>query len=151
MSNYDSTKDTIKHITEVRTLLSGIASLLIERGSTHDDSKLQSPEKELFDEFTPKLKELTYGSDEYRQCLREMGVALEHHYAHNQHHPEYWQNGIDDMSLLDIVEMFVDWVAAVKRHDDGDIFKSIEINTERFGLSEQLKKILINTAVELFD
>ena len=41
--------------------------------------------------------------------------------------------------------MICDWYAACKRHADGDIRKSIEINTERFGLSPQLKAILLNT------
>jgi len=34
------------------------------------------------------------------------------------------------------------------RHNDGDIMKSIEINKERFGLSDQLAQILRNS-VEL--
>ena len=32
------------------------------------------------------------------------------------------------------------------RHNDGDIMKSIEINQERFGYSDDLKQLLINTA-----
>jgi len=54
------------------------------------------------------------------------------------------------MSLIDIVEMICDWIAAVERHDDGNIFKSIEINQKRFGYSDDLKNILINTAKEIY-
>lgn len=49
-----------------------------------------------------------------------------------------------------LVEMFFDWKAASERHADGDIFKSIEINKERFGLSEQLAEILKNTATRFY-
>ena len=35
------------------------------------------------------------------------------------------------------------------RHDDGDILKSIELNQERFGYSDEIKHILINTAHQL--
>jgi hypothetical protein len=41
--------------------------------------------------------------------------------------------------------MLCDWKAATLRHDDGDIRRSIEINQERFGYSDELKQILINT------
>ena len=36
-------------------------------------------------------------------------------------------------------------MAAVKRHEDGDILLSIELNQRRFGYSDELKQILINT------
>jgi hypothetical protein len=35
------------------------------------------------------------------------------------------------------------------RHNDGDIWRSIEINQKRFGYSDELKAILQNTVVRL--
>ncbi len=142
---YDSSLDTFNHIRDVQELLAHFAIELTVRGINHDDSKLHEPEKQLFDEYTPKLKNCTYGSDEYKQYLKEMQVALDHHYAENSHHPEHYENGINDMDLLDIVEMLCDWKAATKRHGDGDILRSIEINAGRFGIDSQLKQILLNT------
>ena len=46
--------------------------------------------------------------------------------------------------------MFCDWKAATMRHNDGNLLKSIEINTKRFDIGPQLKKVFENTA-ELFD
>lgn len=57
--------------------------------------------------------------------------------------------GLHGMSLLDIIEMLCDWKAATLRHHDGDILRSIEINQKRFGYSDELKQILLNTAAEL--
>lgn len=142
---YDSTRDTLEHIVVVQGYLRRCRLDLLIRAEEHDQSKLRSPEKEVFDEFTPKLRDCTYGSEEYRGFLAAMKPALEHHYAHNRHHPEYHPNGIRDMSLLDILEMLCDWLAATKRHADGDIRKSIEINQKRFGYSDELKQILLNT------
>lgn len=144
---YDSTADTLKHIKRVNTLLIKFSKVLIDRAIIHDNSKLESPEKELFDKYTPKLKETTYGSDEYKKYLNELQVALDHHYEENSHHPEHYENGVNGMDLFDLVEMFMDWKAASERHEDGDIFKSIEINKERFNLSDQLVEIFKNTAV----
>ena len=118
---------------------------MIRRANVHDNSKLESPEKELFDEFTPKLKGCTYGSEEYKEYLKELKVALDHHYQNNSHHPEHYENGVNGFDLFDLMEMAMDWCAAVERHDDGDIFKSLEINTERFQLSNQIVCILHNT------
>lgn len=142
---YNSEPDTKAHIARVRELFFDIFQELLRRALNHDVSKLNSPEKEIFDEYTPKLKNSTYGSDEYKSFLKEMKVALDHHYKENSHHPENHERGINDMDICDIIEMFVDWKAASERHADGDIVKSIEINKERFNMSNQLVDIFMNT------
>ena len=173
-----SVKDTIKHILNVQEKINDFIIRLEARGKFHDESKLLDPEVAIFEKFTPLLAKSTYGSDEYKQFLIEMKPALDHHYANNRHHPEhfkYWEcNGcfkrfrpepmvcnvcgysqfterpdISEMTLIDLVEMFCDWKAAVERHNNGDILKSIEINSKRFEISDQLKQILINTANEV--
>jgi hypothetical protein len=149
MSGYDSTQDTLDHMASVRHRLDKFIDELEERARLHDRSKLQPPEKAVFDAVTPKLKTLTYGSDEYKAALAEMGEALTHHYAVNSHHPEHYSLGISGMTLLDLVEMLCDWKAASERHADGDILKSLEINVERFGISRQLSVILLNTILDM--
>jgi len=42
--------------------------------------------------------------------------------------------------------MICDWKASSERQKDGNLLLSIEKNTERFNIDEQLKQILINTA-----
>lgn len=143
---YDSEKDTKEHIAMVKMIMDNIIHDLIQRSLTHDNSKLATPEKEIFDEYTPKLKTSTYGSEEYQLFLRGMKVALDHHYKNNRHHPQHFENGIGGMTLIDIVEMLCDWLAATKRHADGDIMRSIELNQNRFGYGDEFKQILINTA-----
>ncbi len=97
------TKDTQEHISNVQKFIGVIIEELEQRAEIHDDSKLNSPELEIFTEYTPKLKSSTYGSDEYKEFLVGMGEALNHHYAHNRHHPEFHENGIRDMNLIDII------------------------------------------------
>lgn len=151
MKNYDSKPETIEHISKVCTYLLQFVKELIDRGTNHDQSKIGDIEKPIFDEFTQKLKSSTYGSPEYFQFLKDMKIALDHHYKENRHHPEHYPNGIKDMNLIDIIEMIADWYAATKRHDNGNIFTSIENNQERFGYSDELKSILTNTAKWLID
>ena len=147
--------ETRKHQQEVSKLLLIFAQELMKRAMVHDNSKLKSPEREMFIEYTPKLKNTTYGSDEYNKHLEEMKKCLSHHYKVNKHHPEYNDiNGftfssnndpIESMDMLDIVEMLLDWLAATQRHADGDIGKSISKNEERFGINKQLSQVFRNT------
>lgn len=143
-------KSTQEHRDLVSKLCNKFANMIRVRGKLHDASKLTDPEFPLFSEVTPKLAGLTYNSDEYKAMLGKLKPALDHHYANNRHHVEHYLNGISDMSLLDVVEMYLDWFAATKRHNDGNIRKSISINKERFKLSDELEQIFINT-IELFD
>ena len=142
----DSTEETKKHIQRVRELLRLVNFEMLSRASNHDKSKLESPEKEAFDEFTEKLRKCNYGSDEYKQFLKDLKPALDNHYKLNSHHPEHYENGINGMNLFDIIEMFFDWKAAGERHETGNIYKSIEHNKDRFNISKQLVDIFTNTA-----
>ena len=150
MDTYNSTKDTLEHIRTVNRVMSKMVMEILSRMQNHDVTKLRSPEKETFDIYTPKLKGSTYGSDEYKVFLDEMKIALDNHYALNSHHPEHYTDGIDGMDLIDLIEMLCDWKAATERHADGNIDKSIIINKDRFGMSEQLVKIFQNTVKRLF-
>ena len=144
---YDSVKDTKKHIAKVRQYVYDCADTLYERGTLHDWDKIEDPvEKKLFDTYTPKLANCTYGSDEYKEFLKELKPALDRHYKNNSHHPEHFKNGMRDMNLVDMIELICDWKASSERHEDGDIYKSIEINQERFGYSDDVKALLKNTA-----
>jgi hypothetical protein len=141
----DTIVQTLEHIGNVRRMMTAVAMQLVQRGEDHDASKLGTEELPLFVKFTPKLKNSVYNSAEYKEYLAEMQPALVHHYAVSRHHPELYPSGVDDMTLIDLIELLIDWKAATLRHATGDIRKSIEINKERFGLSDQLVKILFNT------
>jgi hypothetical protein len=143
--SYDSTADTLTHIRKVSENLNNFSIDLLKRANVHDESKLHSPEKELFDELTPRLANLTYGSDEYNANLKDLQVALDHHYTNNSHHPQYYTNGVDGMTLMDLVEMYCDWKAAVERTKNGNFQKSLEVNEKRFTLAPQLVQIFKNT------
>lgn len=79
-----------------------------------------------------------------------MKPALDHHYAHNRHHPECHADGVNDMTLIDLIEMVCDWTASAKRNASGDVRKGLDFNAERFGISPQLLRIIKNT-VEFLD
>lgn len=141
---------TTEHRDAVAKCLNDMIVLIKERARTHDANKLESPEFEVFSEWTPKLANMTYGSEEYTEALKQMKPALDHHYANSRHHSEHFVNGIRDMNLIDIMEMFVDWYCSTKRMNNGNIRKSIDINQKRFNYSDDLADIFRNT-IELLD
>ncbi len=144
---YDSALETIQHIRYVQYLMQLVIERLLTKAREHDRTKLESPEKEVMDQFTPRLKGMTYDSPEYRKCLEEMKETgfLKHHYGNSTHHPESFKGGIEGMGLIDLVEMLCDWVAAARRHDDGDPLVSLERNIKRFNIDPQLASILKNS------
>lgn len=139
--------DTEKHQKLVQHYLENMVDELNSRASLHDMSKLQSPEMEGYSNHVLGLHKLTYGSEEYKKELRagDFKEATKHHYEANRHHPEHYENGVRDMDLVDVMEMLADWCAAAKRHDDGNIMRSIEINQKRFNLSDDLIDMFKNT------
>ena len=141
---------TRQHIANVHDKIEVFVAAIRDRAEKHDQSKLEEPEVSTFHVYGEKLKNSTYGSDEYKDFLVGMKEALDHHYAHNRHHPEHHKNGFSDMNLVDVVELFCDWLAATERHADGDIYKSIELNTGRFKMSDQLADIFRATAKDIY-
>jgi hypothetical protein len=137
--------ETLAHIEKVRKVLNVICCALTNRGLMHDKSKMTRPEVEMFTQNIRLLDALTYGSADYKRALKNLGPALQHHYENNRHHPEHHENGVNDMNLIDIIEMFADWTAATLKHSDGNLGDSININEKRFDLDPQLVCIFENT------
>jgi hypothetical protein len=147
MCEFDSTGDTLKHSQYVGELMMEVINELGVRSTCHDRSKTEEPELSCFNEFTPKLRDTEFGTPEYKACTDAMDVALQHHYKENRHHPQHFENGINDMTLADLVEMLADWKAATIRNKNGDLMKSFDFLRDRFGISPQLEQIMKNTAL----
>lgn len=142
--------ETHKHVRTVQKYINLFIRELITRSENHDNSKFEEPELTGFAQTTHLLNKAEYGTQEYKNLLIQLKPTIEHHYSKNRHHSEHWPNGVNDMTLIDILEMLADWKAATARVKDGNIRKSIEINAERYKICPQLKQILENTVREMF-
>jgi hypothetical protein len=113
-----------------------LCSKIILRAFFHDLSKYNP--KECFALYSQcKLKDLKFGSDEYVKNLNCVKSCLDHHYKRNRHHPEYHYGGYNAMSGLDRIEMIIDWIAACRRTENGNIYNSIMTNQERYNYSKE--------------
>lgn len=109
---------TRKHIMRVTELLSMAATTLLNRGAVHDQSKFDPIELEPLQEMQDLIDaegQAPFGSVEYGRRTALLGDMIKHHHANNSHHPEHYENGVNDMDLFDLVEMFFDWKAASER------------------------------------
>ena len=135
----------LKHVKKVGDRINLVIQVLQKKAMKHDESKFLEPEFSNYSKRFINLHNITYGSKEYKKSLKGLDSTIKHHYNNNDHHPEYYTNGIKDMNLMDLIEMLMDWWAATEKHDDGNIFHSLEISKKRFGYSDDLDQILKNT------
>ncbi len=98
MTKEECIEETTRHVDTVQKNIRKMEELLADRADLHDASKLCEQELPLFQELTPKLKSLTYGSPEYKEALKQLKPALDHHYECNRHHPEHFgSSGIKNL------------------------------------------------------
>lgn len=149
---YDSSKDTLIHKKNIDLVFRVLLDELAKRNETHDDSKLVPPEKPAYDKYIPMLQKTEYGSLEYYEVKKEMAKeCLNHHFKANRHHPEHWPDGdISHMTLVDLVEMFTDHLAA-SMVSSSSYEKGETINKDRYGYSDQIYQIFMNTYNEYFN
>lgn len=129
-------EDTLRHKRKVAENLLTVSNALMARAFVHDDSKLSDEEMA---EYTRAEHERRAGHE-----VQSLGDAWTHHYENNRHHPEFHENGINDMSIIDIIEMVCDWKAAGERgaerngeyHTAGDLLDWAHTARERFGISD---------------
>lgn len=125
------------------------ANGLMIRAQIHDESKMTEPELSGFAEDYGLLKTLEFGSADWRLAMSKLKPIIEAHYNNNDHHPEHFDNGVNGMHLIQLIEMLADWYAASSTTKDGNIERSIRVGIERFGIGSQLADIIWNTATTM--
>ncbi len=147
----DSRTETLIHSQRVGQLLVEFSKQLLDRSWCHDRSKTVEPELSFVDRWQPRFDDVPYGSPAWDQLRRDQMKedGQRQHFEANRHHPEHFPNGIMDMTLVDVVEMFCDWKAASERLGVGNLPKSLAVNAARYHMPVELLQIMVNTAMEL--
>lgn len=146
MNKEQATLDIITHQARVERNLHDIITDLIRRSDEHDASKLYDDEMSFYANNTMPMREIEakhgFGSPEWQTQYDSVQKRLQLHYARNDHHPEHYQNGYKDMSLIAMLEMLADWKAAADLHQ-----KPINLTfcKDRFRLSDEMFNSIKNT------
>lgn len=110
---------------------------LLKRGTLHDSSKFDTAE---FIRLASILKSKKCFLDaNYKLSSTEIN-AIEHHWKHNRHHPEYFTNPSEEMTELDLLEMVCDWFA-----------RSIQYGTEFIPFIEERQQNRFHFEQSVFD
>lgn len=136
------------HRGKIAAAIDEFIELLSNRAKTHDKSKLEEPQFSAFAALPRNGHRPDYASKEYLTGLETLGSALADHYALERHHPEHFADGISGMTLVDLVEMFIDWQVSWKEHGTGTFEETLKANQVRFDASDQLIRIFHNTFLE---
>lgn len=86
---------------------------LLKRGALHDNSKFDAVE---FENLAKILRSRKCFIDAKAKLSKEEITAIEYHWSHNRHHPEYYDEPSQEMGKLDIIEMVCDWYARSKQY-----------------------------------
>jgi hypothetical protein len=130
---------TLEHKFECYKNMMRVITELFDRALIHDNSKITDPEFTAYVEFMQNIKNYKFGTPEYIDFV-ENNDYCKLHFGKNKHHPQYYENGIDGMTLIDIIEMYCDWLACTR-----NMKETIESSAKRFNISDQLKQIFLNT------
>lgn len=144
------TEEYIKgHISRVRRHINTFIQLLIRRAEKHDKSKLEEPELSWWKEMD-KEPRYPYGSKEYEQKLKRWSKVFKHHYQYNRHHPEHYEYGVSEMTLIDIVEMMCDWLGYKDTTTVTEALKVCDEQMARYDISEELRQVIFNTLLRYY-
>jgi len=135
------------HKTRMLWVGSALLLKLFVRLLLHDLSKYRSSEAVGYSRITPSLNKVVYGSPEYLRRLGRERKVIDLHYSRNRHHPGHFKEGVSKMTLVDFVEMAVDWKAASVRPEAKRRLTWMETvfeNRNRFKLSDSLVRLLLN-------
>jgi len=135
---------TVRHKIYVASYLIRFSLRMAWRGLIHDNSKFRSDEFKGYASVIGNLSNSTYGSVVYDANKNKIKHIINLHYTRNSHHPEHYEN-FQDMNFEDLSEMLFDWIAAAKRHKNGNVVRSILVNQDRFGIPRKLTRIFLNT------
>jgi hypothetical protein len=138
----------LRHIMTVQVLLRKVARLLLERADQHDLSKLAADELGGMIEIDRIADKKGLNSPEYMAALS--GPAIQLHRSRHSHHPEYHADGVEDMSLLDLVEMVCDWKAANMLRGHPEWRESVEMMADRLDLPS-CYVLMINLVAETLE
>ena len=144
------TEEYIKgHISRVRKHMNTFVQLLLKRAINHDRSKLEEPELSWWKEMD-KEPRYPYGSEEYKQKIKRWDKVFKHHYKYNRHHPEHYEYGISEMTLVDIVEMMCDWLGYKDTIAISEALKVCDEQMKRYDIPDDIRQIIFNTLLRYY-
>lgn len=150
---YKTVDSILTHKSNVSKRLCFLSRELRKRADCHDDSKLCYPEMGWLIKMD-KEGRAEYGSEEYFAKQKRWKKFFDHHYRckDNKHHPDHFADtgGTFSMDIVDLSEMVCDVISYYDKLPTKKSYDIIEEQQKRFGISEEMAHIIINTITNYF-
>jgi len=144
----DWIQDTVIHRDCVTTGINHAIVELKQRAEDHDLTKFEDEEAEGYYKAIPYLRQHeTLPAD--IQCAFDR--AWDHHKTKNDHHPEFYADGLLGMDFIVLIELASDWCAAMLRENNPQSIESnVKTFASRYHYPEYFATLLINTMKKVY-
>lgn len=138
------------HQHHVGTLMRRMSNDLRSRGNRHDISKFSGIEATIggmnYEEYS-KINVLHPNASDVQEYTEKTKAALIEHYKLNDHHIEHFENGLSDMSLVQLAELICDSVAHLteRGYTPTECVCEIENQFKKYESSDEIVSIVKNT------
>jgi len=138
-----------EHQKRVRKNINKVLLNLLTRSQVHDEDKIYNKEiYNIYKKHFPKLKEIPYGTPEYKEY--EQGNFKKAHQLHaqNDHHFYSQYNNHTKPNLIDLLEATIDIYSSMEQYNEVGARDTEEVlsNIKKKGITEiELDEYLRNT------
>lgn len=148
LNNVTCTDYLYEHRALVHDKLATVSREINTRARRHDQSSLSGTELRIYKEHFDELQKYPIFDPRRDIVLSKMRVAIAYHHEANDHHPEHFTNGIDDMNLLQLMEFVAD-VMSQSEQNGIDVYEILPLLKDQYDISNQLYQVILNTVAEI--
>ncbi len=129
-----------------------VSDYLLEKAFVHDDDKVKEGfVKTVYDEHFPILKQIEFGTEEYRAYELEHFKKAHEIHAQNRHHFYNPINKQTDTDLFDVLEAIIDIKQSQKQYAEYNLEKIMDTYRNKGMFDLDLEKLIYHTLLKVDD
>lgn len=135
------------HQERVSKVLKISSKELDKRAEIHDTDKINDPRiYEIYKEHFPYLKQLEFGSQEYKEYELKHFEKAHHLHVQNRHHFYDYRNNLNDINLFDLLEAIIDVDQSSRQYNENyNLDSSVNTIIQKKITDETLEILVRNT------
>lgn len=140
------------HKTMINQDFENVCQYLTYKAKKHDNDKVDSGYvNDVYQEHFPTLKQIEFGSKQYKEYERMHFKEAHLMHAQNRHHYYNPLNLLDDVDLFDVLEAIIDIRQSQRQYSDYSIDLIMNTFKDKGVLELDIEKLAYNTLQKLED
>lgn len=146
----DFEKMITTHKQMIQSDFKNICEYLVYKANSHDNDKIEEGYvNDVYQEHFPKLKQIEFGTPEYRNYELEHFKLAHREHAQNRHHYYNPLNTAKDIDLFDLLEAIVDIRQSQRQYSEYSIDFIMETFKNKGVLELDIERLAYNTLLKL--